>query len=176
MKKELRKISLEKRKIISSKDKDIKIIKNLFSMEVLCKLKNILIYYPLKYEPDTRICFSYREKNWFLPRVNGLNLDICEYRYDQLERGKYNIIEPTNNKIDNYNKIDIIVVPAIAVDKKGYRIGYGKGYYDRLIPKLKKDCIKVYITYEDLIYQTIYPNEKDIKCDFIVSEKRVYKI
>ena len=116
------------------------------------------------------------KKTWYLPRVNGEILDICKYNKNELKKGSFNITEPTTENIDDYNIIDMVIAPAIAVDKSGYRLGYGKGYYDRLFNHLKKDCIKVFVTYEELLVDTIYPQSYDIQCDYIVTEKKIYKI
>ncbi len=148
----------------------------MFSLKEFILAKNILLYYPLTYEPDLRQCLLLKNKNLFLPRVNRAEIDICEYNSDKLFLGSFNIIEPSTEKITDYNIIDLVVTPAVAADKNGYRLGYGKGYYDRLFPKLKQNCIKIIIVYDDLILNTIYPSANDVKCDFIVSEKQVYEL
>ena len=177
MKNELRKICIEKRKLISDKKiKDDIIMQKIFELEEFKKAKNILTYYPLKYEIDTTCCFTKCDKNWYLPRCNNLELDICKYEAGQLICGSFKIMEPVGKKIDDYSIIDMVVTPAVAVDINGYRLGYGKGFYDRLFPKLNKNCVKVFVAYQDLVLPDIYPCCTDVKCDVIVTEEKIYKI
>ncbi len=176
MKNELRTNLKQKRKLICSKEKDIKIVENLLSIEEYKQAKHILAYYPLKYEPDIKICLEKKDKIWYLPRINGGNLDLCPYDKQKLRKGSFNIIEPETGKINDYCIIETVIAPAVGADKSGYRLGYGKGYYDRLFRRLKKGCIKIFITYEELFVDTIYPDNYDIKGDYIITERKIYKI
>ena len=98
--------------------------------------KNVMIFYPKKYELDFRELLN-DKKNFFLPRVNDEELEICPYRIgDKLELSQFNVLEPVSEPVD-VNCLDLIIVPALLVDKKGYRLGYGGGYYDRLLYKIK---------------------------------------
>lgn len=175
MKNQLRKISLEKRKNFPVEMCSEKIIKNLFSLDEYKDAKNILCYYPLKYEIQTQNCFIDTTKTWFLPRVNGQNLEICKFEKDKLVCGSFNIQEPCTESIDNLNILDSIIIPAVAADKNGYRIGYGKGYYDRFLPKLSTKCVKIILVYSDCLFDNVYPNEYDVKTDIIITDKEILR-
>ena len=70
----------------------------------------------------------------------------------------------------------MIIIPALAADKNGYRIGYGKGYYDRFLKTLKHNPVKVVLTYSDLLFDNIFPDEFDEKCNIIITDKEIYRI
>jgi len=69
----------------------------------------------------------------------------------------------------------LVIVPGIAFDKKGYRIGYGHGYYDRFLKILKKDVKKIGLAFEIQVVDEIPEEEHDVPVDIVVTEKRVLK-
>lgn len=176
MKNKLRIEILEKRKKINIIEISTKIISNLFLLDEYKKSKNIICYYPLKYEINTCSCFQDESKNWFLPRVNNLNLEICPYNNLYLSKGSFNITEPTNSEINNLELIDMVIIPSIASDRNGYRIGYGKGYYDRFLPKLQEKTIKVVLTCSEFLFDTIFPEKHDFKSNIIITDKEIFRI
>ena len=94
----------------------------------------ILMYHSLPDELSTRE-FIRRwapRKHFYLPRVNGVNLDILPYDESRLSLGSFHIEEPTGDDTTRVDDIELIVVPAVAFDRAGNRVGRGKGYYDRL--------------------------------------------
>ena len=90
---------------------------------------------------------------------------------DPLQVNKYGIPEPISNKI---KYPDILIVPLVAYDKNFNRIGYGGGFYDRYIKKIKKNkkIITIGLAYSFQKVKKIPINEYDIKLDFIVTEKK----
>ena len=76
-------------------------------------------------------------KNLLLPRINGEDIDWVQWRgsLENLQSQK-NILEPIGETFTDLAKIEIIVVPALRIDRSGYRLGQGGGYYDRALPKL----------------------------------------
>ena len=80
-------------------------------------------------------------------------------------------------QIEPMERIDIAIIPGLAFDEKGGRIGSGRGYYDRLIPKLAITTRKVALTFEEQIIPQIPMESHDKHVDIIITEKRViYKI
>ena len=101
-------------------------------------------------------------------------MEICPC--DDLCRGSFGILEPQTKPITDYSFIDMVIIPACAADKNGYRLGYGKGYYDRFLPLLPITCKKVILIFSDLLYETVYPENYDVKADMIVTENIIYKL
>ena len=95
----------------------------------------VLMYHSLPDELSTHAFLKKwgSRKRFYLPRVNGVNLDILPYDESRLELGSFHIEEPTGNDTVDADEIELIVVPAVAYDRRGNRLGRGKVLYDRLL-------------------------------------------
>ncbi len=92
-----------------------------------------------------------------------------------IKKNKYHIPEPIDGIEITNNKIEIVFVPLLAFDKKGNRVGYGKGFYDKFLNDCKPDTIKVGLSFfeaEDRIDDVF---KSDIKLDYCVTHEKVYK-
>ena len=173
--------------------KIIKLRKNCFNNFLNIKISNLLKivkktklykpsiggYYPVNFEIDCLKILKFLEKKKFeisLPIVSKSNsMNFYRYSFKQpLKLNKYGIPEP-NKKIKVYP--DILIVPLVAFDKDLFRIGYGGGYYDRYIAKLKKkkNFISIGIAYSFQIIKKVPINKFDKSLDFIITENKVYK-
>ena len=72
-------------------------------------------------------------------------------------------------------EIDLVIVPLLCFDKKGNRVGYGKGYYDRFLKQCRKDCIKIGFSYFDPIDQVEDINKFDVKLDYGITPDAIYQ-
>lgn len=92
-------------------------------------------------------------------------------------RNGYGICEPdpdfSNRVLEE--KIDLVVVPGVVFDLLKYRIGYGAGYYDRFLPKLRHDCLSVGIAYDFQVVDSLPSDAYDIPLDMIITERRLIK-
>ncbi len=115
----------------------------------------------------------------FDPDTCGMRLLKVDDPKKDLVKGSRGILEPNPKKCNEVpiECIDIAVVPGLAFDEKGGRIGSGEGYYDRLIPRLAVTTRKVALSLEDQIVPMVPMESHDRYVDIIISEKRViYKI
>lgn len=131
--------------------------------------EHILMYHSLPDELSTHKFLKKwgSRKHFYLPRVNGVNLDILPYEESRLELGAFHIEEPTgNNKIDPEG-IELIIVPGIAFDRNGNRLGRGKGFYDRLLASTK--ATKIGVGYEFQIVEEIPVEQHDVSMDYVIS-------
>lgn len=133
---------------------------------------NVLMYHSLPDELSTHSFLSKwsSRKRFFLPRVNGLNLEILPYDKSRLHLGAFHIEEPDGTEVTNIDEIEMIVVPGVAYDKSGNRVGRGKGYYDRLMENTK--ATKVGVAYDFQIVDEIDNEAHDIKVDIVITESR----
>jgi 5-formyltetrahydrofolate cyclo-ligase len=92
----------------------------------------------------------------------------------KIKKNEYNIPEPVNGIEVPSTKIEVVFVPLLALDKKGHRVGYGKGFYDKFLMECQPETIKIGLSFfepEDLIEDVF---EGDVPLDFCVTPERVY--
>lgn len=135
--------------------------------------ENILLYHSLPDELSTREFLDKwsGRKHFFLPRVNGVNLDILPYDRSHMALGAFHIEEPQGDDTADINSIELIVVPAIAYDKRGNRVGRGKGYYDRLLQSTAATKIGVGYDFQ-LISEDIPVEPHDVAVDIVITDRR----
>ena len=132
---------------------------------------NVLLYHSLPDELSTREFISRcaGEKNFFLPRVNGLDLEILPYERSRMHLGAFHIEEPDGDDTVDIDSIDLVIVPAVAYDHRGNRRGRGKGYYDRLLSRSR--AITIGVCYDFQLFDEFETESHDIPVDFVVTDK-----
>ena len=142
------------------------------------KIKKKIVggYYPYNYEIDTTHILEKFEKRKYrisLPKIRkNSQMDFFQWSLnDPLIINKYGIPEPISKKIQYPN---ILLVPLVAYDKDLNRLGYGGGFYDRYIKKIKKkkDVITIGLSYSFQKIKQIKINKHDIKLDFVLTNKK----
>lgn len=136
----------------------------------------ILMYHSLPDEIST-LEFLDRwapSKRFFLPRVNGVNLDILPYDRSRLQLGAFQIEEPQGDDTADISDIEMIIVPGVAYDRRGNRVGRGKGFYDRLLAGTK--ALKVGVAYDFQLVDEIDAEPHDVKVDVIITDQGIYRI
>ncbi len=130
----------------------------------------ILMYHSLPDELYTHEFLSKwaSRKHFFLPRVNGVDLEILPYEESRLELGSFHIEEPTGDNTVDPSEIELIVVPAVAYDRKGNRLGRGKGFYDRLLKSTK--ATKIGVGYEFQLYDELPTEPHDVGMDMVITQ------
>lgn len=162
----IRKWAKEERKKLDIESLSNKLIMELQKTEEYKQAKNIMIFYPLKYEINLLELLNDSTKKFYLPKINGEDLLCCPYtKGDELCESCFKTKEPISEQTNI--PIDLVIVPALAVDKNNYRLGYGGGYYDRFLAKVKSKTI-VCIS-KQFIIDTIYPEKFDIPIYKIIS-------
>jgi 5-formyltetrahydrofolate cyclo-ligase len=168
------------------KDKTQRVEKRLFEFANFLEANIVLLYINSSCEVNSlniiERCLNYK-KIVILPAFVSTKYEMKLMKIDNVDTdlmlGPRNILEPDPNQcnIVPIECIDIAIIPGIAFDEKGGRIGSGDGYYDRLIPKLPITTRKVALTFEDQIVPQIQMEAHDRHVDIIITEKRIiYKI
>lgn len=152
----------------------------LMNLDEYIKADNVLAYCPINNEVDTSLLLEdcITSKTLSLPRtdIETINIIPClVHNLSDLKVGAHDILEPNENcdTLDK-NKIDIVVVPLVAFDKKGTRLGYGGGYYDRFLGDLDS-CKKIGIAFSVQELEQIEKEDHDVKLDMIITEKKIFK-
>ncbi len=174
---ELRRINKEKRQSLSDdeiKEKSKKASQFFLESDIYKKAKTIMLYYPLGNETDTSYIFecAVKDKKTIVypitdMKTNDLTAVIADDGTSFL-KGGYSVFEPNSDKVIDKNTIDVVIVPGIAFDKKGYRVGFGKGCYDRFLKDVS--AFKIGFCYRFQIADLILFEEHDICMDYLISE------
>ncbi len=181
-KKELREEAMTKRLGLSAeevKHKSHKIMSTFFSLDYYKKAKAIMFYVDMRNEVVTKEAIVKAlsdAKKVAVPKVkkgNGL-LAIEITNLNELTPGTFGVLEPKEKEEFILQDIDIVVVPGVVFDRKGQRIGYGAGYYDNFLPKLRPDTKKIAIAFEMQLKDSIPTEPHDIKMDMIITEEGIY--
>lgn len=132
------------------------------------RAENVLLYYPLPDELDLLgLCDC--EKSFYLPRIADENLQICPYACGcELKKSAFNTLEPCSAPVEP-EVIDFAIIPCLMADKKGFRLGYGGGFYDRLIPLLREDCVKIAAVAQELFVQNLPVEKFDCSVDVVIN-------
>jgi len=136
-KRQLRKHLIQARESLSLEDwrnKSDRLCEHLKKAPVFQNAETILAYWSHRREPDLSGLWGERDV-WGLPRTVGKSLSWHVWKPSEpLQKGKYEIFEPhADSPVLQPEDVDLILVPAVGCDRQGYRLGYGGGYYDRLL-------------------------------------------
>ena len=152
------------RKTLDIKNISEKLCERIRNLDIYNFSKNVMIFYPMKYETDLRTLLN-DDKKFYLPKVQCENLCICPYSAD-LIKSEFNVYEPCT-KPANPEVLDLIFVPALMVDKNNYRLGYGGGFYDRFLANYPNVKTIVPIA-KELLVEKLPHDEFDVKVDEII--------
>ncbi|MDD3628169.1 MAG: 5-formyltetrahydrofolate cyclo-ligase [Actinomycetota bacterium] len=143
---------------------------------------NILIYYPFRNEVETTLIIEDAlkdNKNIILPRVHNKELELYYVTNlkEQLKAGAYGIMEPVASRCKpaKISDVDLVVVPGVSFDKKFYRLGYGGGYYDRILSRIPKKVKKIALCFDIQVVDSLPVSAHDIKVDMIITESKIYR-
>jgi 5-formyltetrahydrofolate cyclo-ligase len=180
----IRKEILEKRESQGPKSRATQsrsIMRTLLSREEFQKADRILIYLSKDGEVDTdnllgrafelgkRVCVPVVDRESDELRVSELPGPDVSFRL-----GAFGVREPVEEDLNFVppDQIDLVIAPGLAFDRRGGRIGYGKGYYDRLLNRLGSQVPRIALAFDFQVLDTVPQDENDIRVDAIITEKR----
>jgi 5-formyltetrahydrofolate cyclo-ligase len=186
LKAEARILYREKRKSLSFPERakldDLMLIQ--FQALDLPFIHTLLTYWPIaeNNEPNTHLFTDYLEfKNPALsisyPRTDFKKnvMEAVEVDVDTpFKLKEHHIHEPMTGTVISPGEIDMVLVPMLICDKKGYRVGYGKGFYDKYLADCSDDCIKVGFSYFEPVDQIEGRHEFDIPLNICITPQDVY--
>ena len=149
----------------------------------LSSILTIHIFLPIatKREPDTWLIINRLQKEFplasiVLPRVMGDDMEhILFENQNQLKKNKWQIWEPETGKLTTTKDLDLVLVPLLAFDAQGHRVGYGRGYYDRFLKDCRPDCLKVGVSFFEAEKEIVERLDADVMLDLCITPKSIYK-
>lgn len=107
-----------------------------------------------------------------LPVVAGGDLEPVVFRPgDAIRRTSYGANEPVSAERASVSAIDVVIVPGLAFDRQGYRIGYGGGFYDRFLPRLDPRALRVGVAYHYQLFEELPHGPADEPVDLVVTDQ-----
>ena len=181
-KNKIRKEILGKRNTLSTEEVEKKsdlIIQNLEKFKK--NVENIMIFMDMKNEVRiTKLMELYPKKSFFIPKITdskNREMKINKYEENELVLHKFGYYESSSSHFYNENILDIVIVPAVVFDLEKNRIGFGGGYYDTFLKKIRggnKKVLFIGICYDFQIIEKVPAEEHDVVLDFVVSESRIF--
>jgi 5-formyltetrahydrofolate cyclo-ligase len=159
----------------------LRIIGKLKTLDEFQNAKTVMLYFPVNGEVDIlpllEELVKKKTKTVLLPKVTRDNDLIAVEVTDIsiLKPGKFGIPEPIGGKIYKPEKIDVVIVPGVAFDEKCNRLGMGKGFYDRFLPRVKGKKIGVAYDFQILHADEFPKEEHDVQLDMVVTPTKIYK-
>lgn len=183
MKDELRNQMRQKRRALTGAElagNSEKITLNLFKLKCIQTAKTVCSFLSAFKEPDTMpiiqkllscgqaVCVPVTDEE-------NVTLSLSYiHNVSDLKKGAYGIWEPSSTEEANCGDIDVMLVPGLAFGRDGARLGFGKGYYDRLLANSRS--IKIGLCHSFQLFNTIPSDAHDVPMDYIITEKEIIKV
>ena len=184
----LRKEKIQERDSIPKKERDLaggKTAAHFMNTYGELDFEKVSIYSPIKNEVPTETITSYiREsgKKCFLPLIdkdlNNKEMKFSEFTSQTtLVKNKFNIPESSNSSLIMASELELVIMPLVAFDNKGYRLGMGQGYYDFTFKnfQLNKKQVFLGLAYDFQKIGSCHPEEHDLKMDAVICPSGIYK-
>jgi len=113
-----------------------------------------------------------------VPRVDFENDQLKHLEFNSESRlaiSDWGIPEPVGAEMIDEKKIDLVLVPMLCFDKRGFRVGHGKGYYDKFLIKCREDCLKIGLSMFDPVEEIEDVEAHDVKLDYCITPEKVWK-
>jgi 5-formyltetrahydrofolate cyclo-ligase len=185
LKKEIRRKALRLREQQTEKDQlSEKILKTFVDLPSFATARTVLVYLHHKSEVRTTAAVENMlrsDQRIIVPFVDGGQLELFHLEdFDELEPGAFEILEPAQDlrrlpgKQVSVGELDLVMVPGVAFDKRGGRLGYGKGYYDKFLAQTRLETELVGLAFEVQVFPEIPMGQSDMFVDKLITETGIY--
>jgi 5-formyltetrahydrofolate cyclo-ligase len=147
------------------------------SEEVFLNAKVLALYSEIHNEVSTGAVAERAlelDKTLVYPRVKEEELEFVVVRdLDELTSGAFGVLEPQGQEVLSPAVLDLVVVPGVVFDRKGHRLGYGRGYYDRVLSVCSQGCSKVGFAYDFQLVEKLPSVGHDEELSMLITEENV---
>ncbi len=151
------------------------VVKKFQGLDIFRAARVVGAYLPLSDEVDIRPLFQTPNKLFYIPAFDEVSGGYRMARLTaELKKGRFGIPEPAVPVFAAEDELDLIIVPGVAFDRAGYRVGRGGGFYDRLLPQYR--AVRVGICFGFQCLETVPAQEHDIRMDWVATEVQILKI
>lgn len=156
------------------------IMDKITSLDIYKHSKVVFIYMDFKNEVMTSNLIKRmlsEKKRVAIPYTDSINTVLIPSeitKESDLKQNSFGYFEPKSILPVNIEEIDLVIVPGVVFDKNLNRIGFGKGYYDKILNRLKPSAKKVALAHDFQVLEDIPAEEHDVKMDMIITEKNIY--
>ena len=188
-KKELRKIYLNKRRSLSEENfrqLNERLCDNFFANVDVGKIQVLHAFLPIEKNREVntwliidRIRKDFPHVRISVPKINNQTAELEHYYFEdrsQMELNTWEIPEPVKGVPTPIEKIDVILVPLLAFDRQGHRLGYGRGFYDRFLAGCRADSRKVGLSFFGMEEKIDGIDDKDVPLDMIITPESVFVV
>jgi len=184
---ELRKVYREKRLLLDKTDReqlDSKMFGQLVDLEWnRCNYLHVFLSLSKYNEPDTSRFIGWIQEHYpnihlVLSKTDMDNGTMNNYLWNEetiIVQNQWGLLEPVGGDMISEELIDSVLVPLLVADKRGNRIGYGKGFYDRFLARCRGDVRSIGLSYFDLVEQIVDTGEFDFPLKYCVTPDRIYR-
>ncbi len=154
--------------------KSVSVARRLFDLPVLMGAKTVMGFISFASEVDTSLILERllsHGKLVLVPRIDGARLYPVIYDASlELERSEYGTMEPVEKRTVPAELIDVVLVPGLGFDRRGARIGYGKGFYDKFLQTLPASTVTIGIGFDEQIKDSLPEEDHDQRVEVVVSD------
>lgn len=148
-------------------------------------IQALLTYWPMdnRSEPNSNLCTGYLRHilpalTLAYPIMHASSLQITALAVEEdtlYQTNQWGVTEPSEGKVVLPEKLDLIFVPMLAFDLSGYRVGYGKGYYDRYLATCRDDVLKIGFSYFEPVEKISDTDQFDIPLTYCITPQKTYE-
>lgn len=188
-KKELRKYYISKRRGLSAEtyhQLNRKLCENFMDSVNLSSVSVLHTFLPIEKNREVntwliidRIRKEFPQVRISIPKINNQTAELEHYYFEsreQLENNTWEIPEPVKGVPTSVEKIDVVLVPLLAFDRQGHRLGYGRGFYDRFLRHCRPDCLKVGLSFFAMEEKIEGISDKDVPLNMVITPESVFVV
>jgi 5-formyltetrahydrofolate cyclo-ligase len=169
---------------VSCAERSGRIVERLVALEPIARARAVALFWPIeeRHEVDLRSLDATLRARGARVAYPGVDPETraMTFRFvahpDALEEQGFGFREPSAGEPEAApGELDAVVVPALAVDPRGHRIGYGAGYYDRTLPRYAPPATAVAVSFDFQLVAEAPSTEGDVACEWVVTDARVLR-